>query len=137
MGLLALSLIGVGLTTNSGEHLTQPVGRADPPDLTIASPPPGVPARPRAPPPSSATVGPNRTIDTAGGNLVARCEAGGAYLLYWSPSPGYRAHDINRGPSAVAGLTFEGNGREIKIRVTCIGLTVHPSIENDDNSGRD
>ena len=69
VGLLALSLIGVGLTTNSGEHLTQPVGRADPPDLTIASPPPGVPAAtPSAAPPSSATVGPNRTIDTAGGN---------------------------------------------------------------------
>jgi hypothetical protein len=138
VGLLALSLIGVGLTTDSGEHLTQPVGRADSPVVTVPSSPPAAsPSATSSPsPPAPPTVGPNRAIDTVGGNVVARCGPGGAYLVYWSPSPGYRADHVDRGPSAEARLSFEGSGgREIRIRVSCIGLTVHPSIEDDDHRG--
>ena len=137
VGLLALSLIGVGLTNGSGDHLTQPVGRADEPVVTITPPPPSddPSATPTAAPTATAAVGASHTIDTAGGIVVARCEAGGAYLVSWSPSPGYRADNVDRGPKAEARVSFEGNGREINIRVTCIGLTVHSSIENDDHHG--
>jgi len=136
VGLLALSLIGVGLTNDSGDHLTQPVGRADLPGPTVPSSQPttGDPsAGPSASPmaTATATVGQNRTIDTNGGTVVARCQPGGAYLVYWSPSPGFRAGVDNRGPAAEARLSFESSSREIKIRVTCIGLTVHPSIEDE------
>jgi hypothetical protein len=138
VGLLALSLIGVGLTTDSGDHLTQPVGRADAPGATIPTSQPPVEdplASPSATPTATATVGPNQTIGTAGGTVVARCQPGGAYLLYWSPSPGFRADLSNRGPAAEARLSFESASREIKIRVTCIGLTVHPSIEDEASHG--
>ena len=137
VGLLALSLIGVGLTTDSGDHLTQPVGRADSPVVTITpSPPSDNPsATASAAPTDPAAVGTNRTIDTIGGNVVARCEPGGAYLVSWSPSPGYRADNVDRGPKAEARVSFESTTREINIRVTCIGLTVHPFIENDDHGG--
>jgi hypothetical protein len=140
VGLLALSLIGVGLTTDSGNHLTEPVDRAEvPPLIVVTSAPPDSPsATPSASPaptgPTGPTVGPNRTIDTFGGNVVARCESGGAYLLYWSPSPGFRAGVDIRGPAPEARLSFESSTREINVRVTCIGLTVHPSIE-DEGSG--
>ena len=80
-------------------------------------------------------VGPNHTIDTVGGNVVAGCQPGGAYLVYWSPSPGFRADVGNRGPAAEAQLGFESSTREIKIRVTCIGLTVHSSIEDEASHG--
>jgi hypothetical protein len=142
VGLLALSLIGVGLTTDSGDHLTQPVDRAEAPPLVVvtstppdSAPPDSASATPSgSSAPTGPTVGPNRSIDTAGGNVVARCEPGGAYLLYWSPSPGFRAGVDIRGPAPVARLSFESSTREINVRVTCIGLTVHPSIE-DDTSG--
>jgi hypothetical protein len=137
VGLLALSLIGVGLSTDSGDHLTEPVGRAEAPPVAITTPPPAsaTPTPDASPTPPPATVGPNRTIDTAGGNVVARCEPGGAYLLYWSPSPGYRASADVRGPATEARLSFESTTREINIRVTCIGLTVHPSIEDESSHG--
>jgi hypothetical protein len=138
VGLLALSLIGVGLTTDSGDHLTQPVGRDAPAALPTSQPPVDDPsASPSAASTATATVGPNRTIDTAGGNVVARCQPGGAYLLSLSPSPGFRADLSNRGPAAEARLSFESSSREIRIRVTCVGLTVHPSIEDEaSHSGR-
>jgi hypothetical protein len=142
VGLLALSLIGVGLTNGSGDHLTQPVGRADLPGPTVPSSQPTA-GDPSATPSASATttatatMGQNRTIDSAGGTVVARCQPGGAYLVYWSPSPGFRAGVDIRGPAAEARLSFESSTREINVRVTCIGLTVHPSIEDEANrSGR-
>lgn len=140
VGLLALSLIGVGLTNDSGDHLTQPVGRADLPGPTVPSSQP-IAGDPSADPSASpmatptAAVGPNRTIDTSGGTVVARCQPGGAYLVYWSPSPGFRAGVDNRGPAAEARLSFESSTREINVRVTCIGLTVHPSVEEEASHG--
>jgi hypothetical protein len=140
VGLLALSLIGVGLTSNSGEHLTQPVDRADNPlggvvNVTPTVPSPSPTASPTASPPPAAVTGPNRSIETAGGNAVARCEPAGAYLVVWSPSPGFVAGDVNRGPATEARVTFESSTREIKVRVTCIGVTVHSSIEDETNRG--
>jgi hypothetical protein len=132
VGLLALSLVGVGLTGDSGDHLTQPVDRADTPVATVTAPPSAEPlASSSASTPSSAITGPSRTIDTAGGTVVAQCVNGNAYLVYWSPSPGFRSSDVNRGPAAEARVGFEGGTREIKVRVTCVGLTVHPSIEEE------
>jgi len=144
VGLLALSLIGVGLTTDSGEHLTQPVDRPDVPGATSPTTQPSVvdpSASPSATPAPTvtamptATAGPSRTINTAGGNVVARCQTGGAYLVYWSPSPGFRADVGNRGPAVEAQVGFESSTREIKVRVTCIGLTVHSSIEDETSHG--
>jgi hypothetical protein len=138
VGLLALSLVGVGLTGDSGDHLAQPVGRADTP-VTTATPtadPPSVASTGSALTPATAATGPNRTIDTAGGTVVAQCVGGGAYLVYWSPSPGFRSEDVSRGPAAQARVTFKGVAREIKISVTCAGLVAHPSIEDEHSGGR-
>jgi hypothetical protein len=137
VGLLALSLIGVGLTADSGEHLTQPVGRSDQPLTTPSSTAPVPSAAPSSAGPAEtappATMA--RTISSHGGTVVARCVNGAAYLDSWSASPGYRPDNVSRGPSTEARVTFEGSGGEVKIRVTCIGSTVHSSIEEDDHRG--
>ena len=131
VGLLALSAVGVGPTSNKAEQLPHPADRQEPPVASVTSP--TVLASPSATVSGSApaTFGPNHTIESAGGTVVARCGSGGAYLLYWSPSPGFRTTNVSRGPASQARLAFEGTGREIQITVTCIGLTVHPSIEDD------
>jgi hypothetical protein len=138
VGLLALSLVGVGLTGGSGDHLAQPVGRADAPLTAVTATPtddsPSVSSTASTPAP--ATTGPSQTIETAGGTVVAQCVPG-AYLVYWSPALGFRSDEAYRGPAAEARVTFQGNGREIKIRVTCVGLTVHPSIEDETSGGHD
>jgi hypothetical protein len=139
VGLLALSLVGVGLTGDTGGHLTQPVGRIDAPVTTVtpSSDSPLVDPTSSAPAPAPAPTGPNRTIDTAGGTVVAHCVGDNAYLVVWSPSPGFKDEDVNRGPSPEARITFQGNGREIKVRVTCVALTVHSSIEDEQSGGHD
>jgi hypothetical protein len=67
--------------------------------------------------------------------VVAHCVGNAAYLVYWSPTPGFRAEDVNRGPAPEARVSFDSSTREIKIRVTCTGLMVHPSIEDEHSGG--
>jgi len=47
-----------------------------------------------------------------------------AYLQYWSPSPGYQADDVIRGPAARASIGFEHLTSEYAISVTCSGSKV-------------
>jgi len=52
---------------------------------------------------------------------MASCQSGLAYLQYWSPSPGYEASDVIRGPAAQARIGFEHFTTEYVISVTCNG----------------
>jgi hypothetical protein len=66
-------------------------------------------------------LSPGVLLDSPDGSTAARCQAGGAYLLYWSPQPGYEANHVIRGPAAVAQVTF-GNGYDgVVLQVTCRG----------------
>ena len=134
VGLLSLSLIGVRLTSDSGQHLADPASRTDEPAAVTTTPattPSSTSPAVTGSPPAATATGPNRTINTAGGDVVARCVPGGAYLVYWIPAPGFRADDVSRGPAAQARVTFQGNGREINVRVTCVNLIATPSIEDE------
>jgi len=53
------------------------------------------------------------------GSVMATCQSGLAYLLYWSPDQGYQADDVRRGPAAQASLTFETLSTEVNMQVTC------------------
>ena len=58
-------------------------------------------------------------LESADGSAAARCQEGGAYLVYWSPQQGYEAQRVIRGPAAVAQVTF-GNGYDgVVLQVTC------------------
>jgi hypothetical protein len=66
----------------------------------------------------------SKLLTSAGGTAVASCGPGGAYLQYWSPSQGFETHNVVRGPSSVASVTFAGNSSDIILRVTCTSAGV-------------
>src|SRR5215472_13053488 len=72
-----------------------------------------------APPPGPASAG--SLFTSPGGTVMASCQSGLAYLQYWSPSPGYQADDVIRGPAAQARIGFEHLTSEYVISVTCNG----------------
>jgi serine/threonine-protein kinase len=157
--LLAISLLGQGITGNSGQLLTQDaVNKALASQATEASPPdspnataagkpatpapaptaspsaapataPAAPTTPTAPPgqgPATATAsqpaaGDGTVLTSSGGEVVASCQAAGAYLISWSPLQGYEIDGVARGPAATARVTFESNVNRVTMVVSCSG----------------
>jgi hypothetical protein len=52
---------------------------------------------------------------------VASCQSGLAYLQSWTPTQGYTADDVIRGPAAQASIDFQQGTSEYAISVTCNG----------------
>ena len=152
--LLAVSLLGQGITGAAGPLLTQDaVNRAlasesSEPSVTadpaggrpspLASSPSGGPAAtetsaaaappsqadesaPPSPAPSAANSSAlaGTLLTSRGGDVVASCLAGGAYLDSWSPSQGYEVGDVSRGPAGTARVTFESGGTAVTMAVSC------------------
>jgi serine/threonine-protein kinase len=146
--LLAISLLGQGITGTSGQLLTQDAvtralasEAADAPPSAAAggtgAPTASVPARtaPAPSPTASAThvpapgqgadtgtappSGDGTVLTSAGGEVVASCQAAGAYLISWSPLQGYEADDVYRGPAAAARVTFESLTQRVTMVVSC------------------
>ena len=90
-------------------------GRSAPPTRSAATPAAATPA------PSPAPQVTSRVLTSAGGTVVASCEAGGAYLASWSPQQGYAASHVLRGPAAKAKVTFSSSRRVVTMAVTCPG----------------
>jgi hypothetical protein len=67
----------------------------------------------------SAALPPAVLLDSADGSAAARCQEGGAYLVYWSPQQGYEADHVIRGPAAVAQVTFSNGFDGDVLQVTC------------------
>ncbi len=89
---------------HSLSHSPSPVRTSSTPD---SSPSPA--------PSSSAAI----VLTSADGSVAAVCEPGGAYLVYWSPQPGFEADDVVRGPAQVARVVFSNDTSGILMRVTC------------------
>jgi hypothetical protein len=133
--LLAISLLGQGITGDPGQLLTQDaVTRALASEAADGSSPPvTAPSRQLTPPsaPASASLsatpaatatsapapdpataaapvaGDGGTVLTsAGGEVVASCQPAGAYLISWSPLQGYEVDGVIRGPAVTARVTF-------------------------------
>jgi hypothetical protein len=53
--------------------------------------------------------------------VTAECVGQLAYLVSWSPAPGYRVDDVRRGPATVARVQFAmfGSRREAVVGVEC------------------
>lgn len=58
-------------------------------------------------------------LTSADGSVLAACQSGGAYLVYWSPDQGYTADDVTRGPAPVASVTFSNTAGGVVMRVSC------------------
>ena len=54
-----------------------------------------------------------------GGEVVATCQSGGAYLLSWSPLQGYGVYFVRRGPAATARVSFDSLNFQVTMIVTC------------------
>ena len=132
--LLAVSLLGQGITGGSGpllsrvavdralaseaaEPATPPSAAGSAPAGTAGASPaaartaaPSSPAPSRAVSPSnvpaSVTAGDGTVLASRGGDVVASCAAGGAYLDSWSPAQGFVVDGVLRGPAQVARVTF-------------------------------
>jgi serine/threonine-protein kinase len=87
--------------------------------------PPSVPSSPASEPSSPVSV--QRQFDADSGAFSARCTGDVAYLLSWSPAPGYTAAGVQRGPAAVVRVSFVGTARTNTFRVRCVGGVPHVS----------
>jgi hypothetical protein len=54
-----------------------------------------------------------------GGTVLAECQSAGAYLVSWSPTQGYEASGVIRGPAATARVIFESDANTVTMVVSC------------------
>jgi eukaryotic-like serine/threonine-protein kinase len=78
-------------------------------------------SRPAASPSTQPTAaGPASTVLTSpGGTVVADCRPAGAYLVSWSPVPGYESGTVIRGPAVTARVTFNSAANSVTMMVSC------------------
>lgn len=123
VGLFALSAIEIG-----------PVNQTSVPDLPAATADStgGVSATPTATHKPSSGAAVDRLLNSAGGNVVARCSAEGAYLVSWSPAQGYKAEDVRRGPAAAAKVSFEyHDGGQYEVTVRCVNGVPQAAVKRE------
>ena len=58
-------------------------------------------------------------LTSQGGTVLAECQPAGAYLVSWSPTQGYEATGVIRGPAATARVIFESNANSVRMVVSC------------------
>ena len=73
-------------------------------------------APPQSPPPASTD---GTVLTSQGGEVVAACEQGGAYLISWSPQQAYEVSTVSRGPAEQALVSFESDPNQVTMTVTC------------------
>jgi len=93
------------------------------------------------PAPSHTTQAPT-VLTSQGGSVVAECLPGGAYLLSWSPTQGYEAGQVFRGPAPTAQVTFQSDANTVTMAVSCstgvpTATTTVTSGGGDDGGGGD
>jgi hypothetical protein len=150
VGLLALSLVDGTFEDGSSRLSTADTAVQDEPAPPPTTSPAASPSRPTAGPRGSASPAPAparsastpRQLSSDGGSVVARCYGDYAYLLSWTPAPGYRAHEVMRGPAAVARVEFEGRAGEYHLTIQCVNGVPRLKAEagthgdDDDHYGR-
>lgn len=148
VGLIGLTAIGAGLADGPVHPLarnapwpadpsgvtptgTAPASLSTTPSMATTGPePPGGTRRsePASPPPVAGTAA-GHTVATRGGTVIARCNPNDAYIIAWSPAPGYRSDDVVRGPAPWPSVTFVAPGDSVKIVVHCVNGLVQPDIK--------
>jgi len=75
-----------------------------------ASQPPASPS----PPASGGTL-----LTSQGGTVLAECRLAGTYLVSWTPTQGYEATSVIRGPAATGRVVFVSNANSVTMLVSC------------------
>jgi hypothetical protein len=88
-------------------------------------------------PSAQATATPSSTLlSSQGGTVVADCRPSGAYLLSWSPTPGYEVGTVIRGPALIARVIFSSAANSVTMMVSCsAGVPVTTNTINGSGSG--
>jgi serine/threonine-protein kinase len=75
-------------------------------------------------------VGPvDRTVSTVGGTVVARCVGSTASIVAANPLAGFAVGDLDRGPAAQVGVTFNALLTTVRVGVRCSSGVPAASIE--------
>ncbi|MGK5520657.1 septum formation initiator [Micromonospora sp. URMC 107] len=139
IGVAAIEWVGESIAGTPGGVLSQEeIERA------LASPGPTAPGVGGPSPTATGTGGPTspgatgpapagvrRAFVTTGGSAVAECGPGGVRLVSWTPAPGYRVAEAERGPDDDVEVAFAGPSGEFELRLRCVGLEP-VSAEDDD-----
>jgi hypothetical protein len=114
--LLAGAPSGADLDAGDSPTSTASASISPGPSASSAEPSPGPsPVAGGAAPQSAAPM----LLTSADGSVLASCQSGGAYLVYWSPDQGFTADDVTRGPASVASVTFSNTAGGVVMRVSC------------------
>jgi hypothetical protein len=82
---------------------------------TAASPSPSATSLPAT---SPQAIG-GTVLTSQGGTALAECRSAGAYLVSWSPTQGYEASGVVRGPAATASVVFNSSANSVTMVVSC------------------
>jgi hypothetical protein len=136
VGMVALNSIGTGL----GDGPMQPVAGAGASTGSFVSPSAGPSTGASLGPSPTASGlglsgpdGPTRTFETRGGVVVARCVGRAAYLVSWSPNPGFRTDEVHRGLAETAVVKFRSSMEQIEAKIVCASGVATLVIEEVDN----
>lgn len=69
--------------------------------------------------PTPAAGAASTVLTSQGGTVVADCRPAGAYLVSWSPVPGYESGTVIRGPAVTARVTFNSAANSVTMTVSC------------------
>lgn len=80
-----------------------------------------------------------RTMQSEAGQVVASCDGDAAYLHAWTPRPGYRVDEVQRGPAPDVSLWIESDSFEdVTVLVQCeAGEPVLTDLVEPDDHGGD
>ncbi len=94
-------------------------------------------SRPSAAPIAQVAAG--TVLTSAGGTVLAECVSAGSYLVSWSPTQGYEADQVIRGPAVTTQVTFDSAANSVTMVVSCsAGVpTATSHIRGDDGAGGD
>jgi serine/threonine-protein kinase len=86
---------------------------------------------------ATATATPSSTVLTSvGGTVVADCRPAGAYLVSWSPTPGYEIGLVARGPASIAHVAFSSAANSVTMMVSCsAGVPTVSNVVHNPGSG--
>ncbi len=94
-------------------------------------------SRPSAAPSAQVAVG--TVLTSAGGTVLAECVSAGPYLVSWSPTQGYEAGQVTRGPAVTTQVTFDSAANSVTMVVSCSAgaPTATSHVRGDDGAGGD
>jgi serine/threonine-protein kinase len=94
-------------------------GQSTTPAASSSSAAPTAAATTATPAQSPPTSMDGTVLTSQGGEVVAACEQGGAYLISWSPQQAYEVDTVSRGPATQALASFESDTNKVTMTITC------------------